>query len=68
MKDHKIYSHEEIKKRIKTYNLMQLYVWLPENRLDWLKIEQTRIAGDNTRQAYIVKFGSRYSLYVNRVA
>lgn len=68
MKDDTIYNFKEIKTKIKQENLIQLYNWLNENRLDWLETEQKRIAGDNTRRAYIVKYRSRYSLYVDKIA
>lgn len=66
--DKTIYTIKEIKPKVKQENLIQLYKWLTEERLSYLKKEQRRIAGDGTRRAYLIRKNGMYSLYVDKVA
>ncbi len=66
--DKNIYTLKDITDKIKQYGLIQLYKWLSESRLEYLKKEQRRIAEDGTRKAYLVRKNGMYSLFVDKVA
>ncbi len=68
MIDKTLYKINELKIKIKELQLIQLYVWLPEDRLSWLKKEQKRIMTDKRRVAFLVYKGSQYSLLVDDIA
>lgn len=68
MYTNKIYTLEELESKIKKYDLIQLYIWLNEDRLDFLKKELIRIGSDEIRRAYLVKKHSMYSLFVDNIA
>lgn len=68
MIDKTLYKIGELKTKIKELQLIQLYVWLPEDRLPWLKQEQRRIMTDKRRAAFLVYKGSQFSLLVDNIA
>ena len=48
--------------------LMQLFVWLHEDKVPWLVKEKDRVLQGRNRTAIIVRRGAQYSLFVNKVA
>ena len=66
--DKNIYTLKELKTKIKEDDLIQLYNWLPEDKLKWLKKEQKRIMSDKRRSAFLIYKGSFYSLLVDDLA
>ena len=68
MYTNKIYTVEELEPKVKKLNLIQLYIWLHEDRLDHLKNELVRIGSDKRRQAFLVRRHSMYTLFVDNIA
>ena len=68
MVNNKIYTLEELEQKIEKYDLIQLYLWLPEDRLVYLKKELIRIGSDKRRKVFIVRKFSKYSLFVDNIA
>ena len=68
MYTNKIYTVEELETKIKKFDLIQLYIWLHEDRLDHLKNELVRIGSDKRRKAFLVRRHSMYTLFVDNIA
>lgn len=68
MYTNKIYDINELEPKIKKLDLVQLYIWLHEDRLDYLKKELIRIGSDKRRKAFLVRRHSMYTLFVDNIA
>ncbi len=64
----KVYTVEELEPKIKKFDLIQLYIWLHEDRLDYLVKELVRIGSDKRRKAFLVRRHSMYTLFVDNIA